>query len=129
MADTLYETLGGEVAVQHLVDRFYAHMDELPEAATIRAMHPADLTTSRKHLFWFLTGWLGGPQLYVEQRGHPRLRARHLPFQVDTAASDAWMRCMRLALAETATPEAEAVIEPALARLAAHMINHGQPQP
>lgn len=126
MTETLYATVGGEVAVKHLVERFYTHMDTLPEAAAVRAMHAADLTTARTHLEWFLTGWLGGPQLYIERRGHPRLRARHLPFAIDAAASAAWMLCMQKALAETVTPEVEAVLEPALRRLAGHMVNQGE---
>jgi len=129
MPESLYETVGGEPAVHALVERFYAVMDELPEAATVRAMHPPDLSTSRKHLEWFLTGWLGGPQVYIENRGHPRLRARHLPFAIDKAAAEAWMVCMRRALAETLTPEVVAAVEPALARLAGHMVNQGEGQP
>ena len=77
-----YERLGGEQAVRRLVDRFYDLMDTLPEAAGIRALHPEDLTDSREKLFMFLSGWLGGPPLYQMQYGHPRLRARHLPFPI-----------------------------------------------
>lgn len=125
METSLYEALGGEPVVRRLVDRFYDHMDRLPEAATIRAMHPADLTESREKLYWFLTGWLGGPQLYVERRGHPRLRARHLPFTVDGPARDAWMRCMTLSIEENVPSELRAPLDGALARLATHMINAG----
>ena len=95
-----YERLGGESGVRQLVVRFYELMDGLPEAATIRAMHPTPLDSSEQKLFMFLSGWLGGPQLYVEQYGHPRLRARHLPFAVDEAARDAWMLCMTRAIEE-----------------------------
>lgn len=95
-----YQRLGGEAGVRRLVDRFYDLMDTLPEAADIRAMHPASLATSRDKLFKFLSGWLGGPQLYMEEYGHPRLRARHLPFRVDDAARDAWLLCMNQALDE-----------------------------
>lgn len=121
---TLFELIGGAPAVQALVDRFYDHMDQRPESAAIRAMHPADLASSREKLYLFLTGWLGGPPLYMARHGHPRLRARHLPFAVDTSARDQWMACMRLALAET-VPEEElrGVIDGALARLADHMRN------
>jgi hemoglobin len=93
-----YQKLGGEAGVRKLVDRFYDLMDTLPEAATIRAMHPADLSGSRDKLFKFLSGWLGGPQLYMDEFGHPRLRARHMPFAVDEAARDAWMLCMKKAI-------------------------------
>ena len=95
-----YQRLGGEAGVRRLVDRFYDLMDTLPEAAHIRAMHPASLATSRDKLFKFLCGWLGGPQLYMEEYGHPRLRARHLPFRIDDAARDAWLLCMNQALGE-----------------------------
>lgn len=97
---TPYERLGGEPLVRALVERFYQLMDRLPAAARIRAMHPADLSGSREKLFMFLSGWLGGPQLYVEQFGHPRLRARHLPFPIAQADSDAWMLCMTQAIEE-----------------------------
>ena len=95
-----YEKLGGEAGLRRLVERFYELMDTLPEAAAIRALHPEDLRGSRDKLFMFLSGWLGGPPLYTEQYGHPRLRARHLPFAIDAAARDAWMLCMRQALDE-----------------------------
>ncbi len=95
-----YERLGGEQGVRRLVDRFYELMDTLPEARGIREMHAANLDGSREKLFMFLSGWLGGPALYIEQYGHPRLRARHLPFAIGEAERDAWMRCMSQALDE-----------------------------
>lgn len=95
-----YEALGGEVAVRKLVDRFYDLMDSLPEAAGIRALHPEDLASSRDKLFMFLTGWLGGPPLYTSKYGHPRLRARHLPFSIGTSERDQWMFCMTRAITE-----------------------------
>jgi hemoglobin len=97
-----YHKLGGETAVRNLVERFYQLMDELPEARTIRALHPADLTQSKERLFMFLSGWLGGPPLYAERFGQPRLRRAHLAFPIDEAARDAWMRCMTQALSEQA---------------------------
>jgi hemoglobin len=97
-----YHKLGGETAVRNLVERFYQLMDELPEARTIRALHPADLTQSKERLFLFLSGWLGGPPLYAERFGQPRLRQAHLAFPIDEAARDAWMRCMTQALSEQA---------------------------
>ncbi|MEJ2573442.1 MAG: group II truncated hemoglobin [Gammaproteobacteria bacterium] len=100
-----YERLGGEAAVRKLVDRFYDLMDTLPEAGGIRALHPADLTGSRDKLFKFLSGWLGGPPLYQTEYGHPRLRARHLPFPIGAAERDAWLLCMEQALAETEMEE------------------------
>lgn len=96
-----YERLGGEQAVRKLVDRFYGLMDTLPEAQRIRDLHPEDLSGSRDKLFKFLSGWLGGPPLYMDEFGHPRLRARHLPFPIGEAERDAWLLCMERALAET----------------------------
>jgi len=95
---TFFELLGGEVNgrenIRALVENFYDRMDSDPKVAGIRAMHPADLTSSREKLFMFLTGWSGGPQLYIERYGHPRLRMRHMPFAIDESARDQWMYCM-----------------------------------
>lgn len=99
-SQSVYEQLGGESGVRQLVDRFYQLMDTLPEAATIRSLHPLDLQSSRDKLFKFLSGWLGGPPLYLNEFGHPRLRARHLPFSIGTAERDQWMLCMTKALTE-----------------------------
>jgi hemoglobin len=100
MTQTIYEQIGGEQTVRRLVDRFYDLMDTLPEAAGIRALHPERLDESRNKLFWFLSGWMGGPQLYIERFGHPRLRARHLPFPIGESERDQWMMCMNKALEE-----------------------------
>src|SRR5687768_1508105 len=100
MTNSLYDLLGGESGVRTLVDRFYDLMDTLPEAAAVRALHPADLTDSRAKLFKFLSGWLGGPPLYVQEYGHPMLRARHLPFPIGEPERNAWMLCMTQALTE-----------------------------
>ena len=78
-----FERLGGAAAVGRLVERFYDEMDRRADCMELRAMHPADLTESRAKLTWFLTGWLGGPQEYVQRFEHPRLRARHIPFAID----------------------------------------------
>jgi hemoglobin len=93
-----YETLGGAEGLRALVDRFYDLMDELPEAAVIRALHEPDLADAREKLFLFLSGWTGGPSLYIEKYGHPRLRARHMPFPIGIAERDQWMLCMTRAL-------------------------------
>ncbi|QSA99276.1 group II truncated hemoglobin [Methylococcus sp. EFPC2] len=95
-----YEQIGGEDAVRRLVERFYQLMDERPQAAVIRAMHAEDLSSAKEKLFLFLSGWLGGPPLYAERYGPPRLRQAHLGFAIDEKARDAWMDCMKLALAE-----------------------------
>ncbi len=102
VAVTPFERLGGQAGVRALVDRFYDLMDTLPQAATIRALHPRDLATSRDKLFKFLCGWLGGPQLYMQEYGHPRLRARHISFPIGAAERDAWMLCMERALEDCA---------------------------
>jgi hemoglobin len=121
-----WDLLGGEPVVRRITDRFYDLMDADPDFFAIRKLHPDDLSGSREKLFLFLCGWLGGPQYYIEKHGHPMLRARHLPFVVDTAARDAWMACMALALAEV-VPDAglRAPLQGALDRLATHMINQG----
>ncbi len=119
-----FDRLGGEAAVRRLVDRFYDHMDTLAEVMELRALHPPSLDDSRDKLTWYLTGWLGGPPRYVERFGHPRLRARHLPFPIDTRVRDQWMLCMRRALAETVTDdELRAFLDETLDRLADHMRN------
>jgi len=87
---SLYELLGGETGVRKLVDRFYDLMDSAPEAADIRAIHPKSLKQSREKLFLFLTGWSGGPQTYIETRGHPALRMRHAPFSIGETESSQW---------------------------------------
>jgi hemoglobin len=96
--NTFFELLGGEVHgienVRKLVETFYDIMDSDAKAKSLRAMHQPDLTEAREKLFMFLTGWTGGPQLYIERYGHPMLRRRHLPFAIDESARDQWMYCM-----------------------------------
>jgi hemoglobin len=99
-AGTSFDRLGGEVAVRALVDRFYDLMDLEPAYARLRALHPAALEGSRDKLFWYLCGWLGGPNHYIERFGHPMLRARHLPYAIGNAERDQWMACMTKALQE-----------------------------
>lgn len=106
MSATPFELLGGEAAVRQLVDRFYDLMDLEPGYADLRALHPATLDGSRDKLHWFLCGWLGGPQLYIEKFGHPRLRARHLPYSIGIAERDQWMACMKQAMREMNVDEA-----------------------
>lgn len=95
---TPYQRIGGETAVRELVKLFYQIMSETPQTGLIRGLHPADIQSSEDKLFWFLSGWLGGPQLYVEKFGHPRLRARHLPFSIGIEERDQWLYCMAQAL-------------------------------
>lgn len=103
---TFFQALGGADAIRNLVEKFYDVMDSDPKAAGIRAMHQADLTEAREKLFMFLTGWTGGPQLYIERYGHPMLRARHLPFSIGEGERDQWMYCMVRAMHETGVEEA-----------------------
>jgi hemoglobin len=105
-APTLYDIIGGEARLRELVDRFYDLMDLEPQFAALRAMHPPSLDGSRDKLFWFLSGWSGGPNHYIERFGHPRLRARHLPFSIASNERDQWLRCMALAMHELDMPEA-----------------------
>lgn len=102
MSETLtpYAAIGGEPVVARMCDRFYELMDTVPRFAGIRAMHPADLKDSRDKLFMFLSGWLGGPDLFVEKFGHPRLRGRHMPFAIGLDERDQWVACMALAMDE-----------------------------
>src|SRR5579864_8910247 len=94
LAPSRFELVGGQAAVDRIVDAFYRRMDTLPQAATIRAMHPANLSATSNLLKKYLSEWLGGPNLYSQERGHPRLRMRHLPFRIGVAERDAWMLCM-----------------------------------
>ncbi|MDH5258838.1 MAG: group II truncated hemoglobin [Gammaproteobacteria bacterium] len=94
MYPTPYELIGGDKKVRELVVRFYELMDSLPEADETRKMHPDDLSGSIDKLYKFLSGWFGGPSIYIEEFGHPRLRARHLPFVIDDRARDQWLMCM-----------------------------------
>ncbi len=100
-----YHLIGGEKAVRALVTRFYDLMDEDPDYFAIRKLHPSSLAGSREKLYMFLTGWLGGPQLYVEAFGHPRLRARHLHVAIASRERDQWMACMTRAMEETGVEE------------------------
>lgn len=97
---TPFALLGEEPGVRALVDRFYDLMDLEPAYAGIRALHPTALDSSRDKLHWFLCGWLGGPDLYIQRFGHPRLRARHLPYAIGLAERDQWMACMMQAMQE-----------------------------
>jgi len=102
---TPYELIGGDTKVRALIDRFYDLMDTVPEFYVIRRLHPEKLSGSRDKLYMFLSGWMGGPQLYAEKFGHPMLRARHLPFPIGIAERDAWLTCMRQAMLDTGVEE------------------------
>ena len=95
---THFERCGGDAVIRNLVDRFYDLMDEDPDYYAIRKLHPAQLTDSRDKLYWFLSGWLGGPPLYTDRVGQPFLRRRHQPFAIGEAERDQWMGCMTRAM-------------------------------
>jgi hemoglobin len=123
-----FEQLGGLEGVRALVDRFYDLMELEPAFAGLRALHPPTLAVTREKFAWFLTGWLGGPDLYIERFGHPRLRARHLPFPIGVDMRDQWLTCMGLAMAEIGeaggfTPEMQARLMASFANTADHMRN------
>ena len=104
--ETPFAWIGGESQVHALVDRFYDLMDLEPGYTALRAAHGTELANAREKLKMFLTGWLGGPQRYTEQFGHPRLRMRHMPFSIGIAERDQWVACMDQAMQETAIDDA-----------------------
>ena len=104
--ETPFAWIGGESQVHALVDRFYDLMDLEPGYAALRAAHGTELANAREKLKMFLTGWLGGPQRYTEQFGHPRLRMRHMPFSIGIAERDQWVACMDQAMQETEVDDA-----------------------
>jgi hemoglobin len=100
-----FEVIGGEARVKALVERFYDLMDLEPAYTALRKVHGSDLHNAREKLFMFLCGWLGGPQHYVERFGHPRLRARHMPFVIGILERDQWLACMDQAMGEVGVPD------------------------
>jgi len=123
-----YVRLGGHASVVQLVDAFYRAMDARPEAAAIRAMHEPDLAHTKAVLVKYFSEWMGGPRLYSPERGAPRLRRQHQPFDIDAAARDAWMLCMRQALAEVCADEAlRAELDAAFYKVADFMRNTEPP--
>jgi hemoglobin len=121
---SMFERIGGAVIVDRLVEAFYRRMDVLPEARSIRAMHPDDLGPIKNALKRYLSEWTGGPKLYSPEKGHPRLRQRHMGFKIGNVERDAWLLCMRGALDETiADAAARQEIDVALTKLADWMRN------
>ena len=104
-AATPFEWIGGEEKVKALVDRFYDLMDLEPGYKELRAAHGTELERARQNLFWFLCGWLGGPQHYTDRFGHPRLRMRHMPFKIGIIERDQWLACMDQAMGEVGVPQ------------------------
>jgi hemoglobin len=95
-----FELIGGEPVIRSLVERFYDLMELESGYTALRATHGTELTSAREKLFWFLCGWMGGPQHYVERFGHPRLRARHMPFKIGILERDQWLACMDQAMGD-----------------------------
>jgi hemoglobin len=121
---SMFERIGGPVIVDRLVETFYARVDSLPEAETIRAMHGPDLGSIKQVLKRYLSEWTGGPKLYSVEKGHPRLRQRHIRFPIGEAERDAWLLCMRGALDQTIeNAEARQELYAAIAKLANWMRN------
>ena len=125
--NTHYQRIGGEAKVRALVLRFYQLMDELPESHGIRKMHATDLKSAEDKLFMFLSGWMGGPQLFIEKFGHPRLRQRHMPFAISESERDQWMLCMTQALQDVVEEEAlRTELTAAFYKVADFMRNQGE---
>lgn len=119
-----FDRIGGAEKIRRLVKRFYQIMDELPESYGIRKMHAEDLQGSEDKLFKFLNGWMGGPDLYIQEYGHPMLRQRHMSFQVDVSARDQWLMCMDMALKEVVEDtQLCAELSGAFAKVGDHMRN------
>ena len=125
-----YDLIGGGTGVRELVDRFYDYMDSEAEASGVRQMHATSLRGSREKLYLFLSGWLGGPDLYVQKYGHPMLRRRHLPFAIGEKERDQWMHCMRKALADMSIDQSlREKLEQAFLSTADHMRNQSEHTP
>ncbi len=121
---SLYNQLGGEPGVRALADAFYDQMEQLAEAKELLAMHPQPLDSIRQRFFEFLSGWLGGPNLFEQKYGHPQLRKRHLPFRVDSQLRDQWMLCMTRALdLQINNPLTRMQLRQSFSKLADHMRN------
>ena len=126
---TLYQAIGGDPTIRALCRRFYELMDTLPEAARCRALHPAELERSEEKLYEYLTGYLGGPPVYVEKYGHPRLRSRHFGAAIGPQERDEWILCFRRAMDETIEhPKLREIIWQPIERLAFHMQNRDESQ-
>lgn len=120
----MYELIGGEPVVRKICQRFYEIMDTMPEVKGIRDMHPENLRGSEEKLFMFLSGWLGGPNLFQERFGHPRLRMRHFPFAIGKSERDQWMLCMVHAFEDVGVQEPmRSDLLHSLLNLADHMRN------
>jgi hemoglobin len=119
---TIYELAGGDEKFRRMIDSFYARVEREP---LLRPMYPQDLGPSREHLFLFVTQYFGAPPRYNALRGHPRLRARHVPFQIGQAERDAWASHMLAAIDEAGFEEpARGALREYFERAATFLINH-----
>ena len=119
-----YDLIGGEKTIRAIAREFYNKMGNSEETHGLLAMHRAPIAESEQKLYEFLSGWLGGPQLYQQKYGHPALRARHMPFAINEAMRDQWLFCMKHAIAVTVEKaEHQAAILEAISTLADHMRN------
>ncbi|MCW8093477.1 group II truncated hemoglobin [Alteromonas sp. ASW11-130] len=121
---TPFEVIGGQATANKIAETFYDIMESDPLVADLLAIHPKPLTRIREVFALYLTMWLGGPNTYEQQFGHPRLRARHLPFIVTPVLKEQWMYCMRKAMFTHVSDKALAnKLLASLNQLAEHMIN------
>lgn len=119
-----YILIGGEKGTRDLAERFYDVMQSAPEAKELLSIHPQPMDSIRQRFYEYLSGWLGGPPLFEKQYGHPRLRARHLPFKVTPVMRDQWMFCMNQALTDTVeNTQLRRGLSQSFEQLATHMIN------
>jgi hemoglobin len=117
----LYEQIGGAPVFRRLVDAFYAHIEADP---VLRPLFPEDMGPGKEHQYLFLSQYFGGPATYTEQRGHPRLRMRHLPYAISTREATHWLTHMLAAIDETGIPEPHATtMRTYFRQAAAAMIN------
>lgn len=120
---TLYELVGGEQWFVDVVDRFY---DRVAGDPVLRPLYPDDLAGPRAHLAGFLVQYWGGPADYSAERGHPRLRMRHMPFVIGTAERDAWFAHMQASVSEGGLdPDVESQVVAYFENAADHLINDG----
>lgn len=126
--DAPYFLLGGEAGVRRLAEAFYDAMDELPEAAALRALHGSDLSGIKQKLFEFLSGWLGGPAIYFQKHPGVCIMSAHARFAIGPAERDQWMLCMREALRRVEAPaDVAAMLERPLQRFTEAMRNRDAP--
>ena len=119
-----YDLIGGDKVIRTIAHDFYQQMQTRPETQALLAMHHSPMQESEQKLYEFLSGWLGGPQLYQQKHGHPALRARHMHFAIDESMRDQWLICMRAAIQNNIKkPEHQQVIIQAISTLADTMRN------